>query len=172
MTAAVLAAWIGQDRFERQAAAPGFEAALVDGRDVAAIAEVARGFGSALIQRDDAGDPMIEGRIHGVVYRIYFYGCIEGADCRHLLLKAEWDNDGIDTLAFVNAWNRHRLLGRAYIDHDDTKISLDLIINLARGVSLYNLDDTFAWWADTLWDFHVKTRDIPPAPARAAETDL
>ncbi|MGT2467953.1 hypothetical protein ACVOMV_28700 [Mesorhizobium atlanticum] len=42
---------------------------------------IARGFGSARMGKDDNGDPMIYGRVEGVKYVIYFYGCEDHENC-------------------------------------------------------------------------------------------
>lgn len=145
---------------------------LIDGTDPALIAEVARGFGSAFINRDTQGDPMIEGRIDGTFYRVFFYGCTDGANCTHVMLQAEWANDAIDTLAFLNTWNRSWVFTRAYLGEDDARVILDMTVNLRSGVSLYNLDDTFDWWSFMLKQFRTDLADLPGAPAHLPEKDL
>ncbi|MDX5403520.1 MAG: YbjN domain-containing protein [Rhodobacterales bacterium] len=54
---------------------------LLDGSDPDAILSIAQGYGSAMLDVDSVGDPMIEGRIGGQAYTVFFYGCENGAGC-------------------------------------------------------------------------------------------
>ena len=125
---------------------------LVDATDPATIMEFARGYGSALMERDDAGDPMIVGRIDGTRYAVLFYGCQGGVRCTSIQLLASWANPGDFTLAQVNEWNLSRNFGRAYLDGEGDPV-LDFIINLDGGVTARNLDDSFDWWRVILGEF-------------------
>lgn len=125
---------------------------LVDATDPATIMEIARGYGSALMESDDAGDPMIVGRIDGNRYAILFYGCRDGTACTSIQLLASWVNPGHLTLADINAWNQDKWVGRAYMDEDNDPV-LDFAINLEGGVSVRNLDDSFDWWKLALAEF-------------------
>lgn len=133
-------------------AAPVTAQTLVDGSDAAVIMEIARGYGSALLETDDEGSPMIVGRIDGTRYVVLFYGCREVAGCTSIQLLAGWtDRDNV-TLAKVNDWNMSRAFGRAYLDESGDPV-LDYIINLERGITSRNLDDSFDWWRVILSDF-------------------
>lgn len=121
---------------------------LVDATNPAKVTEVARGFGSAELTEDGDGDPMIEGRINGVVYRAFFYLCEDGKNCKDLLLWAAWEGYDID-MNDVNSWNQQMRFGTAYIDGDGDPC-LQMSVNLNYGVSRKNLDDTFDWWAAML----------------------
>ncbi|MDG4876521.1 hypothetical protein P9273_15605 [Mesorhizobium sp. WSM4935] len=69
----------------------------------AAILDIAKGFGSAKMDRDDNGDPMISGRIEGVKYVIYFYGCENHENCKSLQFSTGY-TDPL-TAEQANAWN-------------------------------------------------------------------
>lgn len=135
---------------------------LVDATDPATIMEIARGYGSALMESDDAGDPMIVGRIDGNRYAILFYGCRAGTDCTSIQLLAAWENPGHLTLEDVNAWNQENWVGRAYMDEANDPI-LDFVINLDGGVSVRNLDDSFDWWKLALSEFANALDTAPQA---------
>ena len=56
-------------------AAPAWAADLVDATKPQELYEIARGWGSATLETDQEGDPVIRGRIEGVAYTIDFYNC-------------------------------------------------------------------------------------------------
>ncbi|MGY6706567.1 YbjN domain-containing protein [Roseinatronobacter sp.] len=125
---------------------------LIDASDVDAIANIARGYGSATIQTDGVGDPQILGRINGVLYTVNFYGCTNGANCTTLQFQAGWNSTGDLTLDDMNVWNQEKRFGKAYLDAEDDPV-IEWDVNLFGGVSTVNLDDTFDWWRLVLQDF-------------------
>lgn len=145
---------------------------LVDATQPAEVVNIARGWGSAVLETDDAGDPMIRGRIEGTSYIVYFYGCTENANCTNIQLRASWLMDNI-ALEAMNTWNRERRFGKAYIDSDGNP-TIEMTLNLAFGVTARNLDDTFGWWAAILSQFsdHISTAEGPDAVEDAMEPPL
>lgn len=141
-------------------AAPVTAQTLVDGSDPATIMEIARGYGSALMEKDHEGAPMIVGRIDSTRYAVLFYGCQDGVSCKWIQLLAAWTNPGHITLDALNAWNRGTTFGRAYMDEAGDPV-LDYVINLDSGVTARNLDDSFDWWRLVLANF-TDTLDTPP----------
>lgn len=124
---------------------------LVDATDPEAILNVARGFGSASLETDDSGDPKIAGRIDGIRYSLYFYGCKAATNCQSLQFKAGWTGSSA-TLETVNDWNLARRYGSGYIDKEgDPVVKMD--VNIEFGVSARNLDETFALWKSVLGAF-------------------
>ncbi len=117
---------------------------IVDATDPSAILNVAKGFGSATLETDSAGDPKISGRIDGVKYGIYFYGCNAGKACTDIQLAAGWSDVKV-TLDKINEWNRTKRYGKAYLDKENDPM-LELSVNINHGVSVKNLEDTFEWW--------------------------
>lgn len=138
---------------------------LVDATDPAAVLNIASGWGSALLETDSVGDPMIRGRIEGISYVVYFYGCTDGADCASIQMRAGWLMDGVPVSA-MNEWNRDRRFGKAYLDGDGDPV-IEMNVNLAHGVSARNLDDTFAWYAGVIKEF---TQFLEEAQVTAEET--
>jgi hypothetical protein len=121
-----------------------FASDLIDGTDPNAILDVAKGFGSATLEKDDTGDPKISGRIEGVKYGIYFYGCEAGASCTEIQFAAGWSDTKVP-MAEINEWNRTKRFGKAYLDKENDPI-LEAPVNLKNGVSVKNLESTFEWW--------------------------
>lgn len=120
-------------------------AQTIDGADPDLVLEAVRGFGSGHLSTDNTGDPMIEGRIDGVGYAVFFYGCDSGQDCNAVQFAASWVNPGHVTSARINDWNREKRFGKAYLDSDgDPVITMD--VNLDYGVTIRNFEDTADWW--------------------------
>ena len=91
------------------------------------------------------GDPKIAGKIEGVGYQVYFMNCTDNKDCEDLNFYAGF-LDNKQTLEAINAWNRDKRFGKAYLDSDlDAVIEFDL--NLEHGVSQKNLDAAFSLWS-------------------------
>ena len=117
----------------------------IDGADPDALHEIALGYGTAELGRDSSGDPMIQGRLRGVKYAIFFFGCDgQGAECTDILFYAAWGGAQVP-MDRINQWNKTKKFGKAYLD-DDGDASIDMSLNLEHGVTRKNLDDTFDWW--------------------------
>lgn len=118
---------------------------LVDGTKVDDIANVARGYGSVTMETASNGDPMISGKIEGVSYYLFLRNCTDNANCEDLNFYAGF-LDNKPTMDAINAWNRDKRFGKAYLDSDlDAVIEFD--VNLEYGISQKNLDSTFAVWS-------------------------
>jgi hypothetical protein len=124
---------------------------MVDARNPAQIVEIARGFGSAELEKNADGDPRITGRINGTRYIINFMGCRENRNCTHIIFRAGW-NDAKATFDEVNKYNSTKAFGVVYLDRDGD-VNVDMPVNLAHGgVARRNMDDTFDWWRLVLRD--------------------
>ena len=119
---------------------------LVDGSNVDEVANIARGFGSVTMDKSTNGDPMIEGKIEGVSYYLFFRNCADdNTQCEDLNFYAGF-LDNKQTMEAINAWNRDKRFGKAYLDSDlDAVIEYD--VNLEHGISRENLDSTFQVWS-------------------------
>ena len=109
--------------------------------DPAAILEIAKGFGSARMEKDDNGDPMIAGRIEGVKYLIYFYGCEDHANCKSLQFSTGYT----DPLSAdqANAWNSKYRWVKAY-SGEGSNFKMD--VSFAGGITRANLEEQFSNW--------------------------
>lgn len=124
---------------------------LIDATDPAKILEIAKGFGSASLEKDDGGDPRITGRIDGNKYGISFWGCTDGKDCEDIQFNAGWSDTGA-TQEQMNEWNRTKRFGKAFLDSDGDP-NLEMGVNINHGVSTENMEDTFKWWSSLLEGF-------------------
>ena len=128
-------------------------APLVDATDPERIAQMIRGFGSATLETDDYGDPLISGRINGSKYGVYFYNCDDNRDCENIQFTAAWAGYDV-SLRQMNEWNQSQLYGTAYLDEDGDP-NIDLVVNLKHGVSHKNFDDTIDWWVLAMKEFEA-----------------
>jgi len=124
---------------------------LIDGSNPQAIVEIASGYGSAELTTDNDGDPKITGRMEGIRYSIYFYGCSNGKNCDSIAFSTGWVSDRV-SLQDINEWNKIKRFGRVYLDNEDDPM-VEMNVNLDGGVSRENLDDTFGWWKIAITSF-------------------
>lgn len=126
-----------------------FASKLVTIKDSKVILDVAKGYGSAVLEEDSVGDPMISGRMEGHKYQLLWEACDD--ECSVVRFQAGWADADV-TIKTVNAWNQESLFGKGYIDDEGDPV-VELTINLDHGVSRKNLDDTFDWWREVLRSF-------------------
>lgn len=134
----------GQDVFAAK-----FASKLVTVKNSDVILDVAKGYGSAVLEEDDVGDPMITGRLEGHKYLVLWEACDD--ECSVLRFQAGW-SDTEATVDTVNTWNEESLFGKAFIDDEGDPV-VEMTVNLDHGVSRKNLDDTFEWWREVLRSF-------------------
>jgi hypothetical protein len=117
------------------------DAEILQKPDAVAILDIAKGFGSARMGKDDNGDPMISGRIEGVKYVIYFYGCENHANCKSLQFSTGYT----DPLSAeqANAWNKKYRWVKAY-SGDGSTFKMD--VSFAGGITRANLEEQFSNW--------------------------
>ncbi len=128
------------------------QAGQIDGSDPEEILNVVKGYGSAELETDDAGDPMISGRMEGEQFVIWFYDCEEGKNCQTISFSAAWTNSGSADVDLMNKWNQEKRFVRAYLDSEGDP-AIDWDVNLTYGVSAENLDDTVGVWSQMLAEF-------------------
>jgi len=117
---------------------------IIDGSQVDEILNIARGYGSATLEKQSNGDPRITGKVDGVTYQVYLMNCTNNTNCEDLNFYAGF-LDNKQTLDVINAWNRDKRFGKAYLDSDlDAVIESD--VNLEKGVTRENLDAAFNLW--------------------------
>ncbi len=139
---------------------------LVDATEVQSIAAIAREYGTAEVDKDTVGDPMLSGEMEGLSYLVFFYGCTEGADCQSIQFYTYWTNPGDVEIDTINAWNRDKRFAKAYLDDDGDPV-LEMNVNLFAGVTRTNLSDTFEWWLVLmdLFEEYIGLKPADPAPA-------
>lgn len=124
---------------------------IIDANNLNEMLNIAKGFGHAVLETDGAGDPMIRGRIDGVKYGIFLFGCSDGADCKDIQFMTGWSGVTVP-IEKINQWNREQRYGKACIDEDGDP-RLEFPVNMTYGVTLENFEDTIDWWAVTIRAF-------------------
>ncbi|TIP52343.1 MAG: YbjN domain-containing protein, partial [Mesorhizobium sp.] len=115
------------------------DAEILQTPDPATVLNIAKGFGSARMGKDDNGDPMIYGRVEGVKYVIYFYGCEDHENCKSLQFSTGY-TDPL-TADQANAWNAKYRWVKAY-SGDGSNFQMD--ISFAGGITRANLEEQFS----------------------------
>lgn len=124
---------------------------LLDGSRVDDILNLAIARGPATLESQANGAPRISGSIDGVPYQLFFLNCTDDGACEDLNFYAGF-RDIKPTLDALNAWNRDKRFGNAYLDADlDAVIEYD--VNVEYGVSPDNLDAAFGLWKLLLGEF-------------------
>ena len=120
-------------------------AQTVDGASVDEILTIAKTYGTATMGSQSNGDPKISGQIERIPYTLYFMNCTDNANCEDVNFYSGFLDNKPD-LETINAWNRDKRFGKAYLDTDlDAVVEWD--VNLEHGVTSENMDAAFAlWW--------------------------
>jgi G:T-mismatch repair DNA endonuclease (very short patch repair protein) len=130
----------------------------IDATDPNEILNIAKGFGSAELNKDNTGDPNIVGRISGTKYAIFFYGCRDGGSCKSLQFVASWKTGKKFTLEKINEWNRKKRYAKAHLDDEgDPVIKFD--VEIEYGMSRRNLDECLKDWELALIAFRKELLD-------------
>ncbi len=111
------------------------------------ILEIAKGFGAATLDEDGSGDPMVAGRMQGMKYVIYFYGCKEGKNCRSIQFSSGYTDDFSTERA--NEWNLKYRWIRAY-SKEGSNFKMD--VDFAGGITKANVEAQFATWESFVGD--------------------
>ncbi|UIJ73078.1 YbjN domain-containing protein [Aurantimonas sp. HBX-1] len=131
---------------------PGAQPAdIIAANDVAAITEIARGYGEADAIAAGNGDPVITGQMNGIGYQIFFLECAANRDCKVLDFYAIWDTPGVQ-LETINEWNRSQPFNKAYLGEDGLPV-IELNLSLVGGLTRPQLVDAFDRWAVALAEF-------------------
>jgi hypothetical protein len=109
--------------------------------DPAAILDIAKGYGSAKLDKDDGGDPMVSGRLEGMKYVIYFYGCENHEKCKSLQFSSGYTD--AFTVDQANEWNKKYRWVKAY-SGDGSNFKMD--VSFIGGITKANLEEQFSNW--------------------------
>ncbi|MDC9824765.1 YbjN domain-containing protein [Devosia sp. ZB163] len=132
-------------------ASPALSQEIVDGSKVDEVVAIAKGYGTATLESQPDGAPRIAGSIGDMTYYVFFMNCAADKACEDLNFYAAFA-DIKPTLDALNAWNRDKRFGNAYLDSDlDAAIEYD--VNLEHGVTRDNLDAAFSLWSVLLQQY-------------------
>ncbi|MER8430324.1 YbjN domain-containing protein [Mesorhizobium caraganae] len=109
--------------------------------DPGVILEIAKGYGSAKMDKDDGGDPMISGRLQGMKYVVYFYGCENHEKCKSLQFSSGYTDPF--TADQANEWNKKYRWVKAF-SGDGSNFKMDVMFR--GGVTRSYLEEQFSNW--------------------------
>jgi hypothetical protein len=113
---------------------------------------VVRGYGSGQLESDSRGDPKIVGRIDGIKYYVYFYGCVDNRGCTSVQFVAGWKGSERYTQSKMNKWNREKRMGTAYLTEKGSA-RLKLPVTTKFGITRANFDETVRLWKVVMKSF-------------------
>src|SRR5262245_52558785 len=105
------------------------------------VLDIAKGYGSANLDKDSDGNPMVSGRLQSVKYSIYFYGCEKGENCRSIQFSTGYTD--AFTADKANEWNTKYRWVKAY-ESEGSNFRMDF--DFKGGVTRGNLDAQFETW--------------------------
>ena len=124
---------------------------IITASDHEKILEVAKGFGSAELSASSKGTPIIQGRIDGTKYAIWFSGCTDGKSCSTLQFLGIWKTKDF-SMEELNKWNAQKVYTRAYLDQD-RDLALEMDVFMRYGMTQKNLEEIFDLWKTSLKHF-------------------
>jgi hypothetical protein len=133
-------------------------AQTIDATDPDEILNIAKGFGSAELEKSKSGDPHIRGRISGTIYGVVFYGCRNHERCRSIQLYSSWEMSDKPGLERINEWNKKKRFGKAYLDEVDDPF-LEMDVEMEFGMTRRNLEECFRNWELVLKEFKEEVVD-------------
>lgn len=108
---------------------------------------------AAQLGTDKVGDPMITSGVGGTTFQIFFYNCTNHRECATVQFHSGYDLTSGPSLEQMNAWNRSKRFGRAYLDKENDPI-LEMDVDLDDGgMSPLLFIDNIEFWASVLSDF-------------------
>ena len=118
---------------------------LIDGSNIEDIVNIAKGYGSATLQRNEEGEPGIRGRIEGNPYYLSFRNCSSENSCEDFYFQSYIIKPVVD-LELANKWNFENRWTKLYFDDvDDATLEMD--VNLGGGVTITNIEQAFSIWS-------------------------
>lgn len=102
---------------------------------------------------DDYGDPKIDARYFGTNFKIYYYGCTGGENCRSIQFFSGYRTDGKISLEQINSWNTTERYARAYLSENlSARIEYDVQLG-STGMTEEDFDSVFSLWTQSLENF-------------------
>ncbi|MGR3344276.1 MAG: YbjN domain-containing protein [Paracoccaceae bacterium] len=102
---------------------------------------------------DDYGDPKIDARYFGTNFKIYYYGCTGGENCRSIQFFSGYQTDGRISLEQINSWNTTERYARAYLSENlSARIEYDVQLG-STGMTEEDFDSVFSLWTRSVENF-------------------
>ncbi len=126
---------------------------LLDAKDAFRLAGLIRSEGYPVeVTTDSLGDPMIEGKISGGPFFVFFYDCKDNANCLTVQFKTAYDMTSPMSMTMVNDFNASKRYVSVHLDDEgDPHLTMDM--NIDYGVTEENFVDNFKIWVSVQDDF-------------------
>lgn len=120
--------------------------------DPKVIARVMTEMGMPATQgKDVEGQPMLESKVDGTLFNVYFYEC--SPLCRRMQLVTGFSLTKPMSAEDANAWNRDNPFGKVVLSEaGDPYLEMDIGV-ADDGLGRKNLEDTLNTWRAVLGDF-------------------
>lgn len=107
----------------------------------------------AELNKDSAGDPMIESAASGTNFAVLFYGCTEHRNCGRIQFVVTFTGYKNTSLEALNEWNAKNYFGRSYrTDKGAARLEMDLDLD-DGGISAALFEDNVEWWTTIMANF-------------------
>lgn len=125
----------------------------------------AQGYKAVLGKSDATGNPKITSAASGYDFTIFFYGCEAGKDCSSLGFSVSFEDDGGNSMALANEWNKDKRFSAMSYDDDDKSLGLTYDVTTLGGLNQVNFADVVDWWQTMLGQARTFFNEHP-APAK------
>lgn len=130
---------------------------LRDGVAMDAVARILKDKGyPATMGVDDEGDPKIDSTVEGVDFEVICYPSKKKPSlCASIQFSTVFNLEDGTTWEKVNAWNRGRRYGQAWLDEEMDPF-MDLSVELERGASTELIEEHLEIWSELMvhWKEH------------------
>lgn len=125
---------------------------IIAADDLAAMLDLARGYGEAELTMIENGDPVIVGEISGVAYQLFFLNCADDhTGCAIMNFYAIWDVQDV-AISAINEFNRMQPFNKAYLTPGNLPV-VEMNLSTVGGLTRGQLDAAFERWTITLAEF-------------------
>jgi hypothetical protein len=114
--------------------------------DPEAVADELRKLGyRAELTAHESGDPQIKSAAAGYDYRLNFNDCTANEQCRSLGFVVVFGDDGKNTLALANTWNRQKRFSQMAVNENGS-LAFSYDVTTVGGLTKANFADVVDWW--------------------------
>lgn len=105
----------------------------------------------AKLTEDSMGDPLIEFRINGERYDLFFYDCDNNTDCQAVQFYSGYRVEGSVDLETINSWNEDRRFARAYLTDDGAAARIEMdVATSAHGLHGEDFLELVQLWEESV----------------------
>lgn len=125
---------------------PSCPAGHICASDPEAVADELRELGyRAELTKHESGDPQIKSAAAGYDFRLNFNDCKDNKQCRSLGFVVVFSDDGKNTLALANNWNKQKRFSQMAVN-DNKSLAVSYDVTTVGGLTKANFADVVDWW--------------------------